>query len=142
MQQHQSAPHIPRADQNALVVYPLPAEHLDLLPRLRVVRVHHARVLGFERCNRHRFSVSGANRDRDRDGDVFWALTWDDHLLESRLETPPPLAQRAGIVRANVRHGVDDEPALRTARERLDEERERREEAPGENYTWGASQFR
>ena len=58
-----------------------------------------------------------------------------------RLEPPPPLAQRARIVRADVRYRVDHQPALGAFCERLDHEGERREEAPGEDWTMGLGQY-
>ena len=35
--------------EDALVVYPFPPEDLDLLPRLRIVRVHNTRIFRLQR---------------------------------------------------------------------------------------------
>ena len=40
-----------KVDSHILVVDPFSPENLNLLAGRRVVRAHHARVLGFQRCN-------------------------------------------------------------------------------------------
>ena len=132
--------------EDALVVYPFPPEDLDLLPRLRVVRVHNARVLRLQRCTRtqhisNSISATHDTRHTKQESESRARIrTRDDGVLEMRLEPPPPLAQRARIVRADVRHRVDDEPALGAFCEHLDHEGERREEAPGEDWMMGLGQ--
>ena len=61
------------------------------------------------------------------------------HTLKPLQKPPPPLPQRARIVRANVAHGVDGEAVGGTRGEGGEDEGEGGEEAAGEDLGGGSS---
>ena len=60
--------------------------------------------------------------------------TRDDDVRKTRLESTPPFSECTGVVWADVRYRVHDEPPLGALVQGLDEECERREEATREDW--------